>query len=438
LTGPGGGQLAIIVATGQANGSQVAESQPWDALLCGRSAADWLLDTVEALRPRALRFTGCGAGQVRERAQARPALRPALAQAADQPELTVILSGLNPLLQPATISRALAALAALASLAGKAGPALGAALVLARGQAPWWSDGPGAVRTAAVACTGGCPRWLAELDPADPQVIGGRLDRVGVEVAEVEAGPVESLRIDDPASRELARAALFGKIAAEWQDRGVVIEDPATTRIDAGVRIGRGARIRPQTELLGSTVIGAGASIGPVTSMVDSAAGDDAVIRYSVCERVTIGDGASVGPFCWLRSGARLGARTRAGAFVEVSDSDIGDDTAIPHVAVVLSATVGRGSNIAGMSGTANFDGQVKHRTRIGDHVSIGAASVLIAPVSVGDGACTAAGSVITSDVPGGALAIARARQLHIEAWALAAKRHHDRQPEATREPEVP
>src|SRR5258708_1763575 len=293
------------------------------------------------------------------------------------------------------------------------------------------------ITTAAVAyagLAGSCPQWLALLAPADARTLGSRLRGMGARVMVADAGPVESLRGDDPADRQLAEAALYQRIAAGWQRRGVLIDDPATTRIDATVRIGRGTRIRPHTELVGDTVIGAGASIGPVTTMADTTAGDECVIRYSGCERVIIGDNASIGPFCWLRSGTRLGARTRAGSFVELAHSVIGDDSQIPHAGGLIGATVGKGCNIAGLSGTAIFDGQAKHRIEIGDHAFIGASTMLIAPLSIGDGACTAAGSVITGDVPSGALAIARARQLNIDGWvatkmpgsaaAQAAQRH--------------
>ncbi len=443
MTGSRPGQLSVILATGHAAGQSAFDSR--DVALCGRPAADWLLDTVLALRPKALSCTGCGAAAMAGLAGARPALRQALtATTSDvdgQPAVTLVLSGRHPLLRPATIRRALRALAGPAGRAERPGvggpqagepvsgesvagqPAFRAVLVLARGPVNWWSDAPGTMMTAAVAYAGqasGCSQWLAGLDPAGPRALRRRLRDAGAEVVEVEAGPVESLRGDDSASRQLAEAFLYQKIAASWQRRGVIIEDQATTRIGGCVRIGRGTRIRPHTELMGATVIGAGASIGPVTTLLDTTAGDEAVIRYSVCERVSIGEGANIGPFCWLRSGARLGARARAGAFVEVADSDVGDDTQIPHVAAVLGATVGKSCNFAGLSGTAIFDGLVKHRVEIGDHVSIGASNTLIAPVSIGAGACTAAGSVITGDVPGGALAIARARQLNVEGWVAA------------------
>jgi bifunctional UDP-N-acetylglucosamine pyrophosphorylase / glucosamine-1-phosphate N-acetyltransferase len=203
-----------------------------------------------------------------------------------------------------------------------------------------------------------------------------------------------------------------------WLDRGVTIEDPATTRIDATVRIGAGARIRPHTELVGDTVVGPDSSIGPMTSVRNCRVGERSQVRYSVCQDVEIGDDVNVGPFTWLRSGTRLGDRCRAGAFVELADSVVGDGTSVPHLAGLFSADVGRDCNFGSMSGPANFDGVRKHRTRIGDDVSIGSGSILVAPVSIGDRSQTAAGSVISEDVPDGALAIARTQQRNVTGWA--------------------
>ncbi len=154
--------------------------------------------------------------------------------------------------------------------------------------------------------------------------------------------------------------------------------------------------------------------------MIDTIAGDECVVRYAVCEEVTIGDNARIGPYTWLRSGTRLGARTRAGSFVEVSNSVVGDDSQIPHVVGLMNANVGKGCNIAGMSGTATFDGRVKHRVEIGDHVFVGAGTIMVGPMSVGDGAYTAAGSVLSTDVPSGALASSRSRQFVREGWVAA------------------
>jgi bifunctional UDP-N-acetylglucosamine pyrophosphorylase / glucosamine-1-phosphate N-acetyltransferase len=238
------------------------------------------------------------------------------------------------------------------------------------------------------------------------------------EPSRVRVSGVEALWLGDPAERAEIERALYARIAAQWQARGVVIEDPATTRIDATVRIECGARIRPQTELVGQTVVGRGSRVGPVSSIRDSVIGADCLVHYAVCQDAEIGDGANVGPYTWLRSGTKLGPGCRAGAYVELADSVVGAGTSIPHLAGLFGADVGRNCNFGSMSGPANFDGVQKHRTRIGDDVSIGSCTILVAPVSIGDGASTAAGTVITEDVPSGALGVARVPQRNVTGWA--------------------
>jgi serine acetyltransferase len=393
LVPPGRHSLAIVLATDEPAGDCAPPCDCWSVPLCGRPAVEWLLDTVVELEPDAIGFAGRAAGAVRVLAEARPVLGPALSAGQDGlagwPGLTVTLSCLSPLLQPAGIRRAIAALD---------DTEFGVAVIRSRGPQCWWSQ-------RSVTCT-----LVAVVQTGDP----------AAEMTVIDAGLVESLRVDDPVERHQAESALYQRIAVDWQRRGVLIEDPATTRIDATVRIGRGSRIRPHTELVGSTAVGSGASIGPVTTMIDTIAGDECVVRYAVCEEVTIGDNARIGPYTWLRSGTRLGARTRAGSFVEVSNSVVGDDSQIPHVVGLMNADVGKGCNIAGMSGTATFDGLVKHRVEIGDHVFVGAGTIMVGPMSVGDGAYTAAGSVLSIDVPGGALASSRSRQFVREGWVAA------------------
>jgi serine acetyltransferase len=391
--GQPGRSLAVVLATDEPARICPPPCDCWSVPLCGRPAVEWLLDAVAELQPDAVGFSGRAAAAVRVRACARRGLRAAISAGQDGlaswPGLTVTLSCLNPLLQPAGIRRAIEALN---------DGEFGVAVIRTRSPQNWWSQRPAACTLAAVVCAG---------DPS-------------ARVTVIDAGPVESLRVDDLAERQQAEVALYQRIAVDWQHRGVVIEDPATTRIDATVQIGRGARIRPHTELVGRTVIGPAASIGPVTTLVDTQVGDECVVRYSVCEDVTIGANARIGPYTWLRSGTRLGARTRAGSFVEVSNSVVGDDTQVPHVVGLMNADVGKGCNIAGLSGTATFDGRGKNRVEIGDRVFIGAGTILVGPMSVGDDVYTAAGSVLVSDVPSGALASSRSRQLIREGWVAA------------------
>lgn len=400
--------LAIVLATDEPAGDCAPPCDCWSVPLCGRPAVEWLLDTVAELAPEAIGFAGRAAGAVRVLAEARSVLGPAISVGRDGlagwPGLTVTLSCLNPLLQPASIRQAIGAL-------GDGG--YGVAVIRSHGPDRWWSQRSAACSLLAVACSG--EAGSGEAGSGEPGS-----GEPALRMAVIDAGLVESLRVDDPAERQQAEVALYQRIAVDWQRRGVVIEDPATTRIDATVQVGRGSRIRPHTELVGSTAIGAGASIGPVTTMIDTIAGDECVVRYAVCEEVTIGDEARIGPYTWLRSGTRLGARTRAGSFVEVSNSVVGDDSQIPHVVGLMNADVGKGCNIAGMSGTATFDGLVKNRVEIGDHVFVGAGTIMVGPMSVGDGAYTAAGSVLSADVPSGALASSRSRQFVREGWVAA------------------
>jgi bifunctional UDP-N-acetylglucosamine pyrophosphorylase/glucosamine-1-phosphate N-acetyltransferase len=298
--------------------------------------------------------------------------------------------------------------------------------------APWWAesaDAGGRGGPLLLAVAGSIGLSAAELaDAASARTAEDVCERlpVGTRVRTLTLSGVESLSVAEPTSRVAAEKALYARIAADWLDRGVVIEDPASTRIDAGVTIGAGARIRPNTVIAGDTHIGGGSTVGPTTTIVDSRVGQDCLVHYSVCTEVEIGDGANVGPFTWLRSGSSLGDRCRAGAFVEIADSVVGDGTEVPHLAGLFSADVGRDCNIASMAGSLNYNGGVKRRTRIGDEVSIGSGSILLAPVSIGDRAETAAGSVITEDVPTEALGLARAPQRNVAGWARLRGRARD------------
>jgi serine acetyltransferase len=393
--------LAVVLVNDVATGSAAPD-------LCRRPAVDWLLDTVEALSPDTLAIAGTDTGPLRDRIAQRPVLD-ALAAVAGTAvgAVTLVLPCSVPLVRPATLRRV------IDSLAGGA-PGRAAVLELAP-PAPWWAERDGATRPAVVAAAGTIGIPVAELTAI---TVTRHLTAAGKRVRTGRVTGVEALSINDPGERVHAENALYERIAAGWLARGVIVEDPVTTRIDATVHIGEGARIRPNTELLGETVIGPGSRIGPMTTVRDSHVGARCQIQYAVCQDVEIGDDAMVGPFSWLRSGTRLGARCRAGAFVELADSAVGEGTSIPHLGGLFSADVGRNCNIAGMSAPANFDGQEKHRVRIGDGVLIGAGNILVAPVTIGDGAATAAGSVITEDVPDGALGMARAPQRTIAGWA--------------------
>jgi bifunctional UDP-N-acetylglucosamine pyrophosphorylase / glucosamine-1-phosphate N-acetyltransferase len=181
---------------------------------------------------------------------------------------------------------------------------------------------------------------------------------------------------------------------------GVSILDPEATVIDVGVEIGPDTLIEPFTTIRGSTRIGSGCTI-----------------RHSYLVDCVLEDGASVGPFGYLRPGAVLRSGAKVGTFVEVKNSDIGAGSKIPHLSYIGDADVGEGSNLGAATITANYDGRAKHRTTVGRGVRTGVDTTLVAPVNVGDGAYTGAGSVITEDVPPGALGIARERQRNVEGY---------------------
>ncbi|MGX9787535.1 bifunctional UDP-N-acetylglucosamine diphosphorylase/glucosamine-1-phosphate N-acetyltransferase GlmU [Mycobacterium sp. MMS18-G62] len=212
-------------------------------------------------------------------------------------------------------------------------------------------------------------------------------------------------------------AELNRRIVAAHQRAGVTIVDPATTWIDVDVTIGRDTVIHPGTQLLGTTRIGGLCQIGPDTTLTDVVVGDKAAVVRTHGGQSTIGDGAAVGPFAYLRPGTVLGADGKLGAFVETKNSTIGAGTKVPHLTYVGDADIGEHSNIGASSVFVNYDGENKNRTTIGSHVRTGSDTMFVAPVNVGDGAYTGAGTVVREDVPPGALAISAGPQRNIEGW---------------------
>ena len=204
---------------------------------------------------------------------------------------------------------------------------------------------------------------------------------------------------------------------------GVSIIDPLTTWIDLSCEIDSDVVIYPGTSLSGSTVIKSGAIIGPRSTIIDCRIESGAEIIESYCNSSEIGKGVHVGPFAHLRPGTKLAEGSRVGSFVEMKNVQLGEGSKVPHLSYVGDATIGRETNIGAATVFVNYDGVEKHHTTIGDHVRIGSDSMLVAPVTIEDGAYTAAGSIITDDVPSGALGIARARQVNILGWVLKKRR---------------
>jgi bifunctional UDP-N-acetylglucosamine pyrophosphorylase/glucosamine-1-phosphate N-acetyltransferase len=238
---------------------------------------------------------------------------------------------------------------------------------------------------------------IATFAASDPAIVLGVNDRVGL-----------------AAVREVAQR----RIQERHMLAGVTIMAPASTSIDVAVAIGEDTVIEPCTQLRGSTRIGRGATVGPHSTLIDALIGDGVSIVHSHLVRCEVRDGASVGPFAYLRPDALLRERSKVGTFVEVKNSDIGVGSKVPHLSYVGDADIGESSNLGAGSITANYDGSSKHRTTIGARVHGGVDTSFVAPVTVGDDAWTAAGTVVTADVPPGALAIARSRQRNVERYS--------------------
>ena len=212
-------------------------------------------------------------------------------------------------------------------------------------------------------------------------------------------------------------AELNRRIVAAHQRAGVTIVDPATTWIDVDVTMGRDTTVHPGTQLLGITRIGERCQVGPDTTLTDVTVGDGASVIRTHGSASVIGDEATVGPFTYLRPGTVLGDVGKLGAFVETKNATLGTGTKVPHLTYVGDADIGEHSNIGASSVFVNYDGETKRRTTIGSHVRTGSDTMFVAPVTIGDGAYTGAGTVVRDDVPPGALAVSAGPQRNIEGW---------------------
>ena len=226
--------------------------------------------------------------------------------------------------------------------------------------------------------------------------------------------------VNDRAQLAETAARLNALLVRGWQLAGVTIQDPATTWIDRNVTLEPDVTILPGTQLKGATRVATGAVIGPDTTLVDCEVGARATVKRTDATLAVIGDDAEVGPFSYLRPGTELGEHGKIGAFVETKNAKIGSASKVPHLSYVGDATIGESSNIGAGSIFANYDGVNKHHSSIGSHVRTGSHGVFVAPVRIGDGSYTAAGTVVRKDVPAGSLAVNVAPQRNIEGWVAA------------------
>jgi bifunctional UDP-N-acetylglucosamine pyrophosphorylase/glucosamine-1-phosphate N-acetyltransferase len=273
------------------------------------------------------------------------------------------------------------------------------------------------------------PALLSVLDQLRPQNAQGEYYLTDVVGLLVGAGHrVAAVGADDVAEgrgvntlAELAEVTrvLRARRVEDLMAAGVVVEDPTTTTVGFDVRVEAGATLRPFTLLEGRTSVAAGAVIGPFARLVDAeiAAGAQ-ILDHCLLRQCVVGAGASVGPFAHVRPESTIGAKAKVGNFVELKKTALGEGSKVPHLSYVGDSTLGSGVNVGAGTITCNYDGVHKHPTTIGAGAFVGSNSTLVAPVTIGEGAYVAAGSAITEDVPAGALALGRARQVVKDGWA--------------------
>ena len=235
--------------------------------------------------------------------------------------------------------------------------------------------------------------------------------------------PLETLGVNTRGQLAEAGKVLQRRINTRLMLEGVSMTDPDLVWVGPDVTVARDVELLPMTTLLGATRIGRGAVVGPNTRVIDSLIGENALVDSSVVIGTEVGPGASVGPVSYLRPGTVLEAGSKAGACVEIKNSRIGEGSKVPHLSYIGDATIGRDVNVGAGSITCNYDGVAKHRTEIDDEAFIGSDTMLVAPVRIGKGAVTGAGSAISDDVPDDALAVERSDMRVLPGWALARRR---------------
>lgn len=452
--------LAVILAAGQ--GKRMRSSTPKVLhRVAGRPLLAWVLEAARGAGcGRILCVVGHGADEVRAELAApdvefvvqeeRRGTGHALAQtepAIDEEARVVVLSGDVPLVTAATLETLLAAAAdgwgALA--VARVGEPGSLGRVLARPDDPEAldriveaADADPAVLALDTINAGiyvlPAPAIFAELAALTSDNAQGELyltDAVSAAAARGEAVRLvhledadEALGVNDRADLVRVRRAFQRRKNADLMASGVTLWEPRRTVVEPGVVVGGDTEIEPDVTLLGDTRVGTGCRLGQGVWIRDSVVADGAVIEaYSVLDRAEVGPEAKVGPYARLRPGAVLGRGAKVGNYVELKNARLGDGAKAGHLAYLGDAEVGARANIGAGTITCNYDGVDKHRTRIGEDAFIGSDTMLVAPVEVGRDASTGAGSVITGDVPDGALAVGRARQRNLEGWSQRKRR---------------
>jgi len=251
-----------------------------------------------------------------------------------------------------------------------------------------------------------------------PEVVG-IFGAEGRDVRARTAPGTETAGVNDRLQLAQAHRAYNQRLLEQHMRAGVRVIDPATCWVDAQVVLEADVTLAPNVQLHGRTEIAGGATIGPDSTLTDTVVGPGSSLNRTVANQARIGAGVTIGPFAYLRPGTELADRVHIGTYVEVKASDIGTGSKVPHLSYVGDASIGEHTNIGAATVFVNYDGVHKHRSRVGDHARTGADNMFVAPVTVGDGAYTAAGSVITSDVPPGALGVGRTPQRNVAGWVV-------------------
>ena len=428
---------AIVLAAGQ--GTRMRSRIPKVLHpLAGRSMLDHVLDALErAGVDRPVVVTGHGADLVEDAVAARAttarqepqrgtadATRVGLAAIADDAREVLVTMGDVPLQPPELYAALLAELrtssAAVALVAARLDDPTGygrivrdagggAAAIVEEADADEATRALGEVNVGTYAFDAA---WLRDaIGRVEPSASGELYltDLVALAAADGRAicvvdamDAADTMGINDRVALAVAEERMRRRIAEAHMRAGVTIVDPSTTRVDAAVEIGQDARIEPGTTLEGATVIAQDAVIGPNAHVRDSRIGPRTRVWASVVEESTVAEDVQIGPFAHLRPGAEVGARCRIGNFAEIKKSRLGAGTQQHHFSYLGDAEIGENVNVGAGSVTANFDGTAKHGTVIGDRAKIGVDTMMVAPVTIGEGATTGAGAVVTRDVAPG------------------------------------
>jgi bifunctional UDP-N-acetylglucosamine pyrophosphorylase/glucosamine-1-phosphate N-acetyltransferase len=275
---------------------------------------------------------------------------------------------------------------------------------------------------------------LTNENPAGEYYLGDVLPLLRAEglrvAAHTASDAAANLGVNTRADLALATTEARKRILYRHMLAGVTLIDPESTWIDADVELAPDVTIEPGTSLRGRTSVGANSTVGPHSTLIDARLGENVAVPHSYLVDCEVGDGCNIGPFAYLRPGTRLAAGAKAGTFVELKNSEIGEGAKVPHLAYVGDSEVGAGSNLGAGSITANYDGFSKNRTKIGERARIGVNTSFVAPVSVGDDAYTGAGAVIREDVPDGALGVSKVEQRNIEGFAERKAREQSQEPD--------